>query len=279
MAKYKPVFKGVRYITNKLLKRYPKRFTNRSDASKQAHVIYEQLKASNTKVNLKNAFALIPKQEPKHKKVIAPVLESELTDLTHYFLLEDYPLAISSMLEKPELLFESDIVPSGLPPIMSGSMFSYEEYFAPFVTHIDEMRNKVGVSPTMYSDDWYVKCTEPVWNKDKQVWVSKIISCDANGDEQDYGFNKDNPSESIANYNRDNKPTPKEKPSKEVKKYAESKTEVTDIDKQIELERIKLEQLNQRNIESELTLKKLDKVTELIKLGFSLDDARKMSGL
>lgn len=278
MAKYKPVFKGVRYITNKLLKRYPKRYPNRLAASEQARDIYKQLKDSNTKVNLKNAFALIPKRESKRTKIAAPILESDLTELTHYFSLEDYTLHISNMAETPELLFESDIIPSGLKPIMAGSMCSYDEYFAPFVTYIDEMRNTVGISPSMYSDEWYVKCTEPVWNKDKKVWVSKIISCDSNGDEQDYGFNKNNPTESIGNYNNDNKPKPKDKPIKETK-VTEIKNDVTDIDKQIKLEEIKLEQQKQRNVESELTLKKLDKVTELVKLGFSLDDAKKMAGL
>lgn len=233
MAKYKPVFKGVRYITNKILKYYPKRYASRTLASQQAHEIYDKLKASGTKVTLRNAFKLIPPKELKNPpKQVAPVLDIKLLEQTNYFHLLDYPLLILSTPEKPELVFESNIIPVGLEPIMAGFEYDYTDYFKPYVDYIDKLR--ANEHSTMYSYEWYVRCTEPVYNKDKKIYISRIIGCDADGEENEYGYSKNDPDALIIKYDASNKPLPKVKPIE------------SNIDKQIEL--LKQQELTAREI-------------------------------
>lgn len=270
-SKYKKVYKGVRYITDKLLYYYPKRFKTRKEASEQAHAIYSELKASKTKVTIKSAFNLLPKKKGIGKKRNAPELDPELLDLKNYWLLEDYVLYISRMSSEPNLLFVSDIIPSGLEDLMAGYEYDYGTYFKPFVDYIDKIRKDLHQS--MYMNEWYVTCTTPVFNKNKKVWVSKIISCDSEGNEVDYGFDKNNPEFSII--------TDIYEPKKEIKEVEkkEDKTKPKEVDKEISIEREK-----QNTLQKEIELTKArselaDKAIELAKAGFSKAEIMKILGL
>ena len=273
-AKYKKVYKGVKYITDKLLYYYPKRFKTRKEASEQAHSIYSELKANKTKVTLKSAFSLLPKKEIK-KKINAPELDPELSILKHYWELEDYVVYISRMSNSPELLFVSDIIPSGLEDLMAGYEYDYSLYFKPFVDYIDKIRKDL--HPSMYEEEWFVTCTTPVFNKNKKIWVSKIIACDSNGNEVDYGFDKNNPEFSIV--------TDIYEPKKEIEKVAPKETEVKpkEVEKEISIEREKQatlqKQIELEKAKKERSISMADKAIELAKAGFSKAEIMKILGL
>ncbi len=261
MAKYKSKYKGVRYVTAKLLKYYPKRYPNKSEASKEAHAIVSKLKLEKTKVTLKSVFSLLPKKVLKSSKREVPVLDTRLTDVSNYFTLEDYVLYIESTSSVPSLRFVSNIIPDGLEPIFAGFEYSYSDYFAPFVNYIDKLRTKEK-NPSMYSVEWYVKCEKPVYNNDKKYFESKIISCDSDGTENDYGFDKKNPNVDVTDYNNEVKPANKYISKKDTPTVPNEESVKKDIDKQIELTNKQIELAKE--------------IKELLKSGMPYSDIKKL---
>ena len=177
-------FKGLRYINYALVRYYSKRYGKYSDATSDAKRILEELKKSGKKVTIKNIREL----NKKAKKQVVPQLDDKLIREEHYWNLTDYPSAISRMLQDPPILFESKIIPEGLPDLMSGFDYNYSDYFSSFVNYIDK-EIRPNQEKSVYETEWFVKCETPVWDRSRKVWVSQIISCDSDGTMFDYGFN------------------------------------------------------------------------------------------
>jgi len=237
--KYKKVYKGVRYVTSALQRYYPNKYATKKDASAKAHEIVSQLKSTKTKVTIKNAFGLLPKRELK-PKTSKPILSEELLKKSNYWELHDYPTLIESLLKEPEIYFESNIIPAGLEDLVGGYEYSYEEYFSKFVKHIEKSRKqlKEAGDNDPYNEDWFVRCTEPIYNKNTKHWVSKIISCenskDNDKDENNYGFDPNNPEFSIMT----DIPVRKDKKSKATEQPKEIETK-SELSEQITLEKEK----------------------------------------
>ena len=178
--------KGTQYIAQKLVKYYPNKFSNYKTALPEARLVLAQIQDAKERVTVKNIKSKISK--PRRKIKGAPVLPIQMSEPINYFDLQVYIELIARLPDN--LFFTSKIIPSSVKqPLKGGSLYSYEQLFKPFVDYCNEMKNLTSEDDGRYETDWYVKCTELVPDKTKKgIWTSKIISCDSNGDEFDYGF-------------------------------------------------------------------------------------------
>ncbi len=192
---YKAKYKGVRYIAKALTKYQKVKYPSYNKALPDARKYLAELKNNNEKVVLKNLWKYSRKRKPTTgttKKGQAPKIDKNLTDLSFYFELIDYPTWI---LRCPNTVwFTSKITPNKLPDIQGGSVIDYDDYFAPYVNFINGMKGLTNPEDNRYETDWLVTCTEPFYNKATKRWESKIISVDSNGNEFDYGFDPNTPS-------------------------------------------------------------------------------------
>ena len=258
--KYKKVYKGVRYINNVLKKQYPKKYANTKERQALASELFNVFKETKQKVNVKNIKNLIKEKRQGGKKPTAPLLDEGLSAPTNYFNLIDYPLFISRMAQTPEVYFESKIIPKGLPDLAGGYDYDYTDYFRPFVKFIDTLRG-LDTNTTRYQNQYYVVCTEPIFNKDKKIWISEIISCDDEGIEQRYGFNADDiESLPTEEWNEKNQPIspptakpekPTEQPKPEKPKEPKAPTTESESETKIKLQ-IDLEKQKQKTVLLEL---------------------------
>lgn len=194
-SKYKAKYKGVRYIAKALTKYQKGKYPSYTKALPDARKYLATLKSNNEKVVLKNLWKYSRKRKGTTStgaRGKAPILDKNLTDLSFYFELIDYPTWI---LRCPNnVFFTSKLVPSKLPDIQGGTVIDYDDYFAPYVNFINGMKGLTNPEENRYETDWLVTCTEPFYNKATKRWESKIISVDSNGNEFDYGFDPNTPS-------------------------------------------------------------------------------------
>jgi hypothetical protein len=201
----KKKFKGVRYIALKLNKYFKKKYPKYTDALPKAREIFEGFKSSGQKVTVKNIFGVTRKKQlkPFTKKTVpvteAPELPPELAETSYFFQLTDYPAKISTAPDN--LFFRSTISPKGFEDIQGGTEIDYSEvyadYFKDFVTYINKLKSMTDPSLKIYEKEWFVRCTEPEFDKETGKWISLIVATDANGEQDDtflnYGFDPTDP--------------------------------------------------------------------------------------
>jgi len=205
---YKKKFKGVKYIALKLNKYFKKKCPKYTDALPKAREIFEDFKQRGEKVTVKNIFGVTRKKQlrPFSKKVVppseAPELPEELSALTNFFDLGDYPPKIATAPDN--LYFRSTISPSGLEDIQGGVAIDYtqvyEDYFKDFVTYINKLKAMTDPELKIYEQEWFVRCLEPELDEKTGKWISLIVSTDAKGEQDDqisnYGFDPTDPNRS-----------------------------------------------------------------------------------
>jgi hypothetical protein len=182
-------------------------------------------------------------------------LSQDLLSPKPYYDLIDYVDLIDDLPVLPKVVFESSIIPEGLPEIVSGSKYDYYDYFVSFVDYIEGLRDLS--DNDLYTQEWFVRCTVPKRSKKKvngvYEYVSRIIACDVTGFEisDGYGFDPKNV---------DKKAVSKlEVEKKELPSVIESTIDSgSDLDKQIELEKLRA-----RNLELGLKTKAMDDAKEL----------------
>lgn len=258
---YKPKYKGVRYITTALRKRYPKRYIRRSEYKLIAEDLIRQCIWDGKKVTIRNCFFYLPKREKK-----IPVLPDELLSLTSYYNLQDYISIIQGMPENPRLMFISHIFPLHHEPVEAGFEYDYSVLFAPFVNHIDSLRKLSAEG--LYEEEWYIRCMNPEWDKELSIYYSEIISCDILGDKMNYQFDRESAS-----------PIGPLVPLNSEGKNTESAAPVVPDDNSLLLEKEK-NRGKELDIElDKMKIQKADKMLELIKAGVPYNDAKKLLGL
>lgn len=267
--KYIPKYKGIRYVTNTLLKKYPKRYKNRIEASVVAKELVSELKSNNIKITGGSALKLlVSKRKESRSKETLYQLPEELLLPKPYYELVDYVDLIGNLPELPSVLFTSNIIPTGLPLIMAGNSYEYSDYFAHFVDYIDSMRDLS--DNDLYTQEWFVRCTVPKKSRRKDgsyEYVSRIIACDVTGWEiaDGYGFDPNNV-----------EATASSKLDVEKKEIPESPSATSvsssDLDKQIELKKLDIES-------DKLKIEKANKFLALRDAGLTIEDAKKMMGL
>jgi hypothetical protein len=200
---YKKKYKGVRYINSSLKKYFGKKYPDTKLRQARAREIFNQLKQGSSlqdqKVILANIFPLErrSRQSRRTEQDRSNLLPDFLKEPQYYFYLTDYASVIDTMLSSSGVTFQSEISPAGLPNLKAGTDpnenfdITYEEYFADFVEHCNDLKKKSG--DNQYNIDWQVMCTVPDENL-----VSTIISCDINEQPVDYGFDPENPKQRSA---------------------------------------------------------------------------------
>jgi hypothetical protein len=255
---YKPKYKGVRYVTNALLKKYPKRYKSRSDASEVAKGLVGELKSNGIKITGGSAIRLLVDKRKELKATTTLYeLPDELLKPKPYYELIDYVDLLGALPELPKVSFSSSIVPVGLPEIVGGNNYDYYDYFVSFVNYIDSLRDLS--DNDLYTQEWFIRCTVPKRSKMKVNGVyeyeSRIIACDVTGLEisDGYGFDPND---------KDKEASDKlEVEKKEVPSVVPPTSEgSSELDKQIELEKLKA-----RNLELGLKSKAMDDAKELLK--------------
>ena len=265
---YKPIYKGVRYITNALLKKYPKRYKSRKEASEEASRLLSILQSSNKKVTKGNAISILVGERKSRRVYKTTDLPKSMTDALPYYEIEYLLKDIFILPSEPKITFTSELMPEGLPPLISGKEYNYSEYFKAYVNYIDSLRAQSEVD--YYEQEWFVRCTKAKKTKiHADTFYSRIIACDAFGNEisDSYGFDRSE-SESMPSMGfvpEEGKEYISKDEDEESNKSSSGNN--SDIDKQIELEKLKKE----NNI---LEIKK-----EMIKKGYSIEDINKFLGL
>ena len=185
---YKKKYKGVRYIAQRLTKYQKGKYKNYNQALPDARRFFAQIKEDKKKVVLTNIWDL--SRTRKTKKGV-PVLDRNLAQMSYYFELIDYPRWILRC--SNDLFFISEISPASLPEIQGGTLPDYERYFADFVNYINAMKQLTSPGENRYETDWFISCTEPIFNKATKRYESKIISVNSNGVKMSYGFEPNTP--------------------------------------------------------------------------------------
>jgi hypothetical protein len=198
-SKYKPKYKGVRYIAKALNKYQKGKYPTYSSALPDARKFNSDIKSNDKKVKLSNIWELSrtkrkgsASKSSKASSSVAPLVDKNLLDYSFFFELQDYPTWIARC--PNDVYFISKITPDSAFDIQGGSVISYEEYFAPYVNFVNGMKALTMPEENRYETDWLVMCTEPILNKVNKRWESKIISIDSDGKEFDYGFDSKTPS-------------------------------------------------------------------------------------
>lgn len=181
--KYK--VKGIRYITEKLQKYYPARYKDKKVASARARELNNIIKGAKGKVNLKSVRAI----ETKHrvKKEIPELSEFLLTPQPYFELVSSYQREIigtRNIIDFSSNLFEGTI--------KGGDIVDYYEYFEPFVSFANQVRETFDPADQKSDTAWLVVCTPLEEDKKTGRWKTEILIVDDNGRkiEEDYGFKK-----------------------------------------------------------------------------------------
>lgn len=179
---YKKKFKGTRYIA-KVLKRYGgKKYKNYSERVAKSREIYETLKANNQKVNIQNIGSLFRKQRPS--KIIPlqekPALFYGLKKADfYYFDLIDIGNSIQKTTNK--ITFVSELFNEGIDEVQGGEKPDYSDTFSSFVTFINKE-----IKEREQGYQFRIKVTDP--EEIDGRWISRIISIDPNGEEDNFGY-------------------------------------------------------------------------------------------
>lgn len=179
--------KGVRYIAQSLVKYFGKKYPKYTMALPKARELNKAFTKQKKKVGTKAIFEAMRK---KRGTAGAPALPTKLAEPQYYFFLSDYPMYITRCSNK--LFFKSKLWKKSLGLIQGGSTPDYGTYFAPYVNYINGLSQNYSPDDNPYDHEWLVKCTQPVFNKNKKRWESEVISVDSNGDRAVYGFDPEN---------------------------------------------------------------------------------------
>lgn len=184
--------KGVRYIARSLNKYFKGKYPTYKSALPKAREINADLKSRNQKVILSNIFPYVRKSRAKVSQKKDYQITDELLVEQYYFMLVEYPQWIG--LCSNNIYFHSKISPAGLPPIQGGTIPDEQAYFSDYISFCNANKRDADEQGEdgRYTQDWFVKCTEPVPDG-KGNWKSDIISVDADGNPTDYGFDPNNP--------------------------------------------------------------------------------------
>ena len=286
----KKKFKGVRYIALKLNKYFKKKYPKYTDALPKAREIFEGFKSSGQKVTVKNIFGVTRKKQlnPFTKKAVpvteAPELPPELAETSYFFELSDYPAKISTAPDN--LFFRSTISPEGSEDIQGGTEIDYnqvyEEYFKDFVTYINKLKSMTDPALKIYEKEWFVRCTEPEFDKKAEKWISLIVATDANGEQDDtflnYGFDPTEPTKQpdesllglpsrVGVEPSDKKPLDGKKSSGEFKGTTEQEFELKLTKEKARLAEAEAKKLTQENRKKEIQAQEKQADLEAFKLG------------
>lgn len=272
---YKSKYKGLRYITNGLLKKYAKRYKSRSEASDVAKQLLLDLKGSNTKVTLGNALKLlVDKRRDERLSKVSYNLPNDLIELKPYYDFYEYVDLIKGLDDSPRILFTSNIIPVGLPGIISGNEYEYEDYFAPFVNYIDKLRKLSSID--LYEQEWFIRCTEPKRAKGKEEtskcdYISRIIVCDVEGSEvsDGYGFDPNDVDKDVTSGLDVEK---KEVVKKSIDDSIVDSVGISSIDKEIRLKELEIES-------DKLKIEKARELRALLDAKVPYEDAKRILGL
>lgn len=257
----KSTYKGVRYIAKSLTKYYGNQFPSYKDALPRAREVMSQLSSSGQKVTLKNIGPLVKKGRKPKKG--APELDPALLRPSDYFELQNYPALIARV--SKEVWFTSRLIPTEAGEIQGGTVPDYKTFFAPYVNFINGIAAKYDREESRYNTEWKVKCTEPVFNRTKKRWESKIISIDVDEDEFDYGFNPKKPYQEAPESPKLSKPEAEPKtPQTEEKVPSTPSAQQEEKVIQAQTEKIKAEteQKRQDNISMAMDLLKSGQITK-----------------
>lgn len=257
MSKRKQKYKGVGYIANVLRKYAGKRFPTRNSAQLRAREIADDIQQTGQRVTVKSVMSFV---RVKRQKKWTPELPKSLTEKgQHYFRLVDYPGEILLKTRK-EITFTSKISPADLPNIIGGSEPDYELYFTPFVNYCNALKAMTDENEKRYETEWFVRCTEPDKNGH-----SDIISCDLDGNEFDYGFDRKKPSKKpkelvVTGKEKPPEEKPEEKPTLPgEEKKPEKPSEIIEVEKE--------KTLQEKEKSKQEYFKSLNKLMELLEKG------------
>ena len=232
--------KGLPYIQRVLHKYYPKRYPTYASAKERATQI--KFLMSGEKYTVKNVLSY--ERKPRKKKLPDPTLSPELTSPNHYFNLTDYPTLIAG--SDNRINFRSKLFTDKL---VGGETPDYNVYFKDFTNHCDSLRRAFEVK-SQYVEDWYIKCSEPYYNRTTKQWESLIFACDVDGSEEDYGFQVGSPESKLPTVTEVISKTDKEVPKTEETPLEAKKT----VEEEIRLNESKAKVLAEENRKSYMDL-------------------------
>lgn len=249
--KYKKI-KGVKYISQKLRKYFPKRYKTYSEALVRAYQIKDIISQRGQKVGVLAIFDVerikrIPKQVPEFPESLSN------PDNRYYFAVYDLLNEISTETSN-EIFFTSKIEDEDGYEIQGGTELpplAYEDHFKNFVNFLESQRR---INRIDYND-LRVLATPPIYNRSSKRWESEIIITDTDGNpdtidpEVKKVINEFNPS---VKYMGSPTPTPK----KEKKKTGATGLSPAEIEAQKEFAIEQLKSKERIEIEKEKTLQK-----------------------
>jgi hypothetical protein len=185
--KSKKKFKGIRYVANVLKKYFKKKYPTYNSALPKAREVYTQLTSTGQKITVANIQFLVRKRRAVKPGEKAPLLFYKLTSPEPYFELVKYSQYIS--VTTSEVYFISDIFNEGVDYIQGGTKSKYKDTFQGFVNFANRQASEKQITE---SDDIeiYVMCTKPEKGTGtlQGKWVSRIVTTDSSGTEQDFGY-------------------------------------------------------------------------------------------
>jgi hypothetical protein len=175
--KYKKI-KGVKYISQKLRKYFPKRYKTYSEALVRAYQIKDIISQRGQKVGVLAIFDVerikrIPKEVPEFPESLSN------PDNRYYFAVYEMLNEISTETSN-EIFFSSNIEDEDGYEIQGGTELpplAYEEHFKNFVNFLESQRK---INRIDYNDI-RVLATQPIYNRSTKRWESKIIITDTDG--------------------------------------------------------------------------------------------------
>lgn len=175
--KYKKI-KGVKYISQKLRKYFPKRYKTYSEALVRAYQIKDIISQRGQKVGVLAIFDVerikrIPKQVPEFPESLSN------PDNRYYFAVAEMLNEISTETSN-EIFFTSNIEDEDGYELQGGTelpSLAYENNFKNFVDFLETQRR---INRIDYND-LRVLATQPIYNRSSKRWESKIIITDTEG--------------------------------------------------------------------------------------------------
>lgn len=237
-AKSTKKFKGTRYVANVLRKYFKRKYPTYSSALPKAREVFAQLQSEGKKITVVNIEGLIRKKRgPNKPKVKAPELFYKLQQAAPYFELIKYPAYILTTTN--QITFTSNLFNEGISEIKGGQKTDYRETFQEFVNFCNKMHSQQRISDSQ-EIQVYVVCTAPEQDKQTKEWVSRIISVNEQGLEEDFGF-EPGPSNVQIAYTKSKQPKQQTQPSPQPQQPASPDVETLRI--QAELEKTRQENI------------------------------------
>jgi hypothetical protein len=248
-------------------------------------------------VTIKNINAIMRKHRQKKTPEKAPFIPSEMLEPESFFNVidnTDQGNYISWIAQtSKDIEFRSKISPEPYNIFNGGDKVSYQTHFKDFADFANKILGLIregGDIPT--SDDAILIATTPPKKDKNGQWFSEIYTCDVFGQDQDYGFDPDEPkstpkkvvtpsddASSIISGPTPKPPEPEKPKAPEPEKPKEEKPGITESEKlkieseerirKAEIEAEKEVKLKQVEAEKELKVKqmKIEKLDKLLELG------------